>query len=1012
MAEPVTTVRIDWSGDGAFTQAIDDVSARVVGALGWNRGRSADFSAEAQGSASFTLRNDDFRYTPDRNWHDNPSFEGGTTGWSAAAIASLTAAATSISQVTDNATGGGSKAGEAVLTATLNSGVAYAIPHKFRSGVTYSVTVWLKSMSGNLNVRAGLASSGTPADIASSGANITTSWAEYAFTWTPSADRTDAVFFVRTTTAAAATLRIDAVQVNPGAAANAYLEAPTKGQLVPGRPVHIYATYSAVDYPLFFGYIERLAPDPEDRTVSITCYDVLRRLAETDVVVAAQTFTSRSARDFRREVLEDFERGTRNLISNPEFATDTADWFTSGTLTRITTDGPPVAAGTTCGELVTTAVDQLAAQYARLTPVFLAGQVYRLSVYLRAPGTIVEAKIGFHAGGVETLVTVTPSAAWARYTVTLTMPSTVSASMSTSLRAIVKLPAAGTIRIGAVSVTRGQALYPYAATGAGRAPNWVGNGSFDAGVLNGWHNAWTNLCSNGDFETDVAGWTEAADAFNAAGASAPTRITTHPYYGSASMQLSTTAVASSGAHIVLSGTFAAGRTVRVYARVGYYSVNGGVYVGIGSQGTPADKAEQLQSVTPTAYATAYSFTWTPSANRSDVHLYVRQQAAASGTMSVDGVAVFLRSASATTDPPYAPSGPGGGGVPVTAVAISTTARWGAKSQQADTPATATAGRVYDFAHLGGYFVGGRAYTLSLWLRPTSNMPYKVGLSANKGDGTFDEASTTGTATANVWTQITLTWTPSANRSAEPTFETFFVVGFVYQTDATARTFLIDGVRVIPGSSADDYEMAHWSLDVEGDVYDLSADLSGSALAALSTINAATLARHYIRPEMASPFYTYVSSSRDSLAAKASAETFDGVDFAGVALEIDRATIVNIVPVYLSTGATVYYGDADSTARYGPRPTGTLGTGTLVLDSTIADAVGPALIARYKDPLARPQLTRSSQFPSQLARELDDLVVVNTTVAHISGAKYLILALSTTVSSPMLWETTYTLEEFP
>ena len=116
-------------------------------------------------------------------------------------------------------------------------------------------------MSGNLNVRAGLASSGTPADIASSGANITTDWAQYTFSWTPSADRTDGVFFVRTTTAAAATVRTDAVQINPGATPNDYIEAPTKGQLVPGRPVHIYSTYSSTDHPGFYGFIQRLTPN-------------------------------------------------------------------------------------------------------------------------------------------------------------------------------------------------------------------------------------------------------------------------------------------------------------------------------------------------------------------------------------------------------------------------------------------------------------------------------------------------------------------------------------------------------------------------------------------------------------------------------------------------------------------------------------------------------------------------------------------------------------------------------
>jgi len=1015
MTAPVLHVRVDWANAGVFTGACDDVSAYVDGdeRPSWTRGRSADNSVDATGSANFTLDNADERFTPDRNWHDNPSFESGTAGWSIAAIASLTAAATSITQVTDNAPNAGSKAGEAVLTGTIYSGVTYPVPYKFRSGVIYAVSVYLKSMSGALTVRAGLASSGTPTDIASSGANITTSWAAYTFTWTPSADRLDAVFFVRTTAAAAATLRIDAVQDNPGATANTYIEAPTKGQLVPGRPVHIYATYSATDYPQFYGYIERLAPDPAARTVAVTCYDVLRRLGETDVVVAAHAFVVRSARDFRREVLEDYERGVRNLVSNPEFGTDTSGWATdTATLTRLTTDGPPVAPGT-CAELVATGGSQRARHTIRLAPAFFAGQVYRLSMYLRVTSGSADWKIALYTDAITAISsrTVTVTTAWTRHTLTFTAPATYSSSSANAMVLMVEAIAAGTVLIGAVAVTRGQALFPYAATGTGRWPNWCGNGSFDGGALNGWHNAYTNLCSNGDFETDVAGWTQTADAFHTAGAGAPTRITTHPYYGAASMELSTQAVASSGAHIVLSGTFKSGRTVRVYAQVGYYTVNGSIAVGIGSQGTPGDKAETTLSVNPTTYTTQYSFTWVPSGDRSDVHLYVRQISAVAGTLSVDGVAVFLRSASATSDPIYAHTGPGGGGVPPTTTALSTTAKYGAKSQRIDTPATATAGLVYEFTHLGGYFVSGQPYSLSLWLRPTSDMPYKVGISAALVTGTFDEASTTGTATANVWTQITLTWTPSANR---PSLGAFDEVALVYQTDATARTFLIDGVRVIPGSTADDFEMTQWSLAVEGDTYQTSASLGGSALSALIEINGYALTRHWIQPTMAAPWYTYVTASRDAV--RSSAETFDDdiTDFS--AADIDRASIVNVVPVTHSLG-TNYYSDEDSVGGptgkgYGPRPTGAIGNANF-LSSATADIIGPALVARFKDVRARPAMTVANRFLSQLQRQLDDLVTVNFARLRIYSGKYLVLRARTTLlDGGTIWNTVYDLEEFP
>ena len=1029
MAEPVVTVRVDWGNDGAFDGAYDDVSASLADGLSWTRGRSADFSAEATGQAQFTLSNHDDRFTPDRNWHDNPSFEVGTAGWSVGEIGGLFGAATSITQVTDNAGQGGTKAGEAVFPAAATvawqadsfqsdafgtlttAGVSYPIPYPFRSGVVYSVRVWLKSVSGALTVRAGLASAGTPTDIASSAANVTAAWAAYAFTWTPSADRTDAVFFVRTTAAAAATVRIDAVQVNPGSSANTYIEAPTRGQLVPGRPVHVYATHSATDYALFFGYIQRLAPNPRDpRSVTVTCYDVLQRLAETDVMSAATVSTGR---EFRREVLGDFERGDRNLVANPEFATDTAGWAViagTPTATRITTDGPPGATGTTCAEVATSNTFDLFGVTPTGVPTLFAGQAYRATFWLRATGFVVKASIWANSVTAVSRV-ITPSAKWTQHSMTWVQGATVPVT-DVAVPRLVFGPSAGcgTFRVGCVSITRGQALLPYAAVGTGRQPNWCSNGGFDGGDASGWEEGYTNLVSNGDFEVDVAGWTQTADAFHAAGAGAPARITTHPYFGTASMELSTTAVASSGAHTVISGTFKAGQTVRVHARVGYYTVGGGVYVGIGSQGTPTDFAEQLWSVAAGAYTTSeYWFTWTPTSDYSDVHLYVRQVSAVAGTLSVDGVAVIRRPRSAISDPPYAITGPGGGGAPLVApMRFSTTAKYGSQSLQADTPAVATAGLCYDFADLGGTFVSGKPYTLSLWLRPSSDMPYKVGLSASKattfgaGDGTFDEATTTGTATANVWTQVTVTWTPTTDRPAATAYP-WYIVAFVWQTDATARTFLIDSVRVIPGNAADEWDLANWSLADEPD--QCTPAMGGSALSALSRLNGYLLTRHWIEPTMATPWWSYVTASRDEV--RTSVEAFTDVNDLKVA-ELDRSAIINIVPVQHSGGPT-YYSDAPSVAKYGPSPSSSIGNATEVT-VTVADAVGPTLLARYRDPRSRLTMTINDRWPSQLERELNDSITLTLAPQMIFAQRCNILSLATTVRAGGAWETVYVLEE--
>lgn len=1004
MVAPTLTVRIDFHNNGTFTDAIDSCVGRVLD-CSWTRGASADFSGEATGSATLLLDNFDDRYTPDRNWHDGSSFEVDTTGWSVTAIASLTAAATSITKVVDNAPSAGTSAGEAVLTATLNSGVTYSIPYRFRSGITYAVSVYLKSISGNLNVRAGMASSGTPADIASSSANITTSWAQYTFTWTPSADRTDGVFFVRTTTAAAATLRIDAVQVNPGATANTYIEAPTKGQLVPGRPVHIYTTYSAVDDPQVYGFIERLTTNQADRTVSITCYDPLRRLQETDVVVAANSFVQRSARDMRIAVLDDFERGTRNLIGNPEFATDTTGWAAlNGTITRTASAPPAPAPGSTYGAFARTSGTATLDHLIRLAPVFFAGQVYRFSVWLwTASGTLaVTLGIGEDSGvSIYTSKSVTATTTPTRHTITYTAPTTRSANSGNVLRPFLTL-ASGTVRLGGAAFTRGQALHPYSAAGTGRWPNWCGNGSFDGGALNGWYDGWTNLVGNPSFEVDTIGWSAAGDAFVTGGGTL-TRDTTTASVGSASGKLATTGATSLGLFYPITGTFKAGVTygIRIRHRIETGSATG--KVGIGSQGTPTDKSE-LTGLSLSTTWTERTLTWTPSADRTDAHVYA-DGAVNLQALYVDAIQVMRRDAASASDPAYSNVGPGGSFV--TTRGLSATAKYGSQSQQADTPATATAGRVYDFNHLGPVFVSGQPYTTSVWLRPTSNMPYRVGMAANKGDGTFDEASVTGTATANVWTQVTVTWTPSADRSSATAFD---VVLLVYQTDAIARTFLIDGVRVIPGSAADEFEMAHWSLVAESDLYLTAASLAGGALAALNEINGYTLTRHWIEPTMASPWYTYMTRSRDDLATKVSSETYadDLADMS--AADIDRASIINVVPVAYS-GGTAYYSDADSVSKYGPRPTGTIGSANFFSGLTIPDAIGPALIARYKDPRARPTMIVVNRWPSQLQRELDDLITVTFGRLRISNGRYLILRLDTKVTEAgQRFETTYALEE--
>ncbi len=856
MTVPTLTVRIDLNSDGDFTDTDEDVTSyvRSDSDIAWTRGRSADFSAEATGSASFTLRNDDGHFT---------------------------------------------------------------------------------TLIGN-------------------------------------------------------------------------------GSLVPGRPVHIYATYSGSDYPQFFGYVQRITPDAVAKTVAITCYDVLQRMAETDTVVPANSIVARCARDYRIEALSDFERGNWNLVTNGSFETDTSGWTTSGgsTLTRITGDH---YVGAACGQWVSSSQFHWVAYAVRLVPTFFAGQVYRVSFWAKlssGDGTCRADLFNDSAGaGSETHIvtrTLTFTGSWTRYTMTYALDQTTTASSTAPLTFRLYRAAAtagGTILIDGVQVTRGQADY-LTTTEAGRWPNLCGNGGFDGGVLNGWHDAWANLCTNPSFESDTTGWSVAGDAFTSA-ATSITRSTSQAAVGTASGLVDVNA-GGQGTFYALSGTFVSGVTYDVSLR--FYAVTGSptVTYGIGSQGTPSDKSESSATASSSAWTTR-TFTWTPSSNRTDAHVYAKT-AITLGDFYLDAVSVTRRSSSATSGPAYSDTGPGGGGVPPTSSAIGATAKYGASSQSVVAPATAGAGRIYDFSHFGSYFISGRSYTLSVWLYCSGSLPYKVGIGRNKADGSWDEASTTGTASAATWTQATVTWTPTADGSSAVAFDT---VLYVWQTDATSRTFYIDGVRVIPGNAADAFEMSQWNLAAGAecsDVY-LTTTASGSCLQTLTTLNGLTLSRHWIVPAMASPWYAYTTRDRDSLATKSSAETYDDDVNAMDQAEIDRAQIINIQPVTSASG-TDYYSDQTSINTYGLRPGNGISGGSFFPNRTIPDLVGAALLTNYSAPRARPSMTVVNRFPSQLQRDLDDLVTVTYARLGITAREYLILRAETRVSAGRnLWTTVYGLEEY-
>lgn len=1023
-----TTVRIDWSNAGAFgTTPFDTVAPLTDDRLGIRiiTGRSADAGAgEALGSIEFELENDDDAYTEERQWVDNPSLEWSTDGWSVAAIPGLLAAGTSISRVADHApVSTGAWAGSAVLPATLHAGVAFALPWPFARSRVHAFSIALKLASGATGVECGLASAGTPADIAVAAGTITNGWIVYSGTFTPSARRDDVVLFIRTTAAAAATVRFDAAQVNAGSSPRPFLEAPSRGQLVKGRPVHAYVTVAGVDKPRFFGRIDRIQPDPAKgrRTVRITAYSPLKSpLDEIAVYVPAFPFVQRSARDMRVAILEDAARGNRNLLPNPAFGNGgTTPWSTNtSTLTRITTDVPPGAAA--AARWVWSSGTAWLTIAATRIPNALAGQLYHASVYLKSESgsTAVTLRVLGSGGTPVATKLVTITGEWRRYDLVGQADADI-LGYAGSVGFRLEVGAAASILVGNAAMTRGAELYPYDDVGAGRWTNFVANGSFDGGARNGWVEAWSNLIPNGGFEVGVSGWSTAPDSFHGAAASL-VRSTGSPKFG-VGCGVFTAGGASGGIHIATPAVVGGVRYDWSAWALQSSGANLALEAGVGSNGTPTDKGVAGGVLIASGVWTQVSGSWTPAANRSDAHFFVYDIGGSATPISVDGVILTRRDASqiaSGASASYSETGPGGGGSFPTSFALSSAhARFGRNSLAVTTPATAGAGTMYDFNHAGALFAGLDPIILRISLFATDAMPYRIGLGANAGDGTWDEHTVTGTLTPNAWNDIDVPWTPTAQRVAAAYSSGLFV----YQTDATARTFYVDAVRVVPGATAEAAELDEWSgLAVdEADDQLLSAALSGSALSLLAQLNRHEGSRHWTEFLMTAPYWRYVVESRQAYPTKSVVATWYGrpAEGAGPYVDefgpLDRASesYANTVTAVWSNGSDTI-SDAESVKRHGPMVAATVGSAALYADATVPRAVAASIVDRFRFGAVRPDAKLVNEW-SVLDRQLSDVVAATIDRYLLADSRWAILRIELLIHSGSLGlEATIVLEAYP
>jgi len=169
-----------------------------------------------------------------QNLAPNPSLEYvgvGTTGW--AAVINFNAAGATLTRVTTQ-----HESGVAALQVKTDGtlgfeGAELAIPGTFRKGVAYTFSAYLKGAVGGESMEFAI---GVGADDSVGSGILTTAWQRFSVTWTPTADRTGVSIDTLLPAKAEATWFVDAVMVNEGATAPAYIDGDSSGATWEGEP--------------------------------------------------------------------------------------------------------------------------------------------------------------------------------------------------------------------------------------------------------------------------------------------------------------------------------------------------------------------------------------------------------------------------------------------------------------------------------------------------------------------------------------------------------------------------------------------------------------------------------------------------------------------------------------------------------------------------------------------------------------------------------------------------------
>ena len=174
----------------------------------------------------------------------NPSAEVDTTGWATSGYFTNAAVLTRDTGAGNFFTGSagfkvvgdglatlqGFETSPALDSATSRSSFA------LQAGTTYTFEVYIKSSSGTTALQLVLGAADASADIATQNITITTSWAKYAVSWTPTKDTANVRAVIRVPAAAAATYFFDAAIITASPSGVGYFDGSTEGCSWTGTP--------------------------------------------------------------------------------------------------------------------------------------------------------------------------------------------------------------------------------------------------------------------------------------------------------------------------------------------------------------------------------------------------------------------------------------------------------------------------------------------------------------------------------------------------------------------------------------------------------------------------------------------------------------------------------------------------------------------------------------------------------------------------------------------------------